>query len=180
MTSDLFGTEQSTATLSEDGCYRYHLWRGWATATPGSATPMSFVMLNPSTADATVDDPTIRRCIGFAKREGCTSINVVNLFAWRSPTPSMLLDIPDPVGPDNHWWLDSVLDIHDTFDAPLVVAWGAGGPTLAKAREAIRFVDCARARGVQLLCLGETAAHQPRHPLYLPGAEPLLPFGDVR
>src|SRR5689334_20041621 len=71
-----------SAVLSPCGLYRYRLTRRW-----GDGPALLFVMLNPSTADATEDDPTIRRCTGFAKREGMPAIEVVNLFAWRATDP---------------------------------------------------------------------------------------------
>lgn len=141
---------------------------------------MGFVMLNPSTADAELDDHTIRCCVKFAKREGCTAINVMNLFAWRATDPSELRLVADPVGPDNHRQLECLLDVHSVLSTPLVVAWGASGPKIPTSREAIRLVDRARARGVQLWCLGTTAIGWPRHPSRLPDAQPLLRFGGDR
>jgi hypothetical protein len=80
--------------LSPDGLYRYLLWRTWNP----KANTMVWLMLNPSTADAMNDDPTIRRCIGFAQREGCGSIQVLNLYALRATKPKHLFDHPDPEG----------------------------------------------------------------------------------
>ncbi len=67
-------------------------------------------MLNPSTADASVDDPTIRRCMGFSRRLGYQGMVVVNLFAWRSPKPSELSKADDPVGPDNNWHIEEAIE----------------------------------------------------------------------
>lgn len=89
------GTEQLRgAVISDDGRYRYRLWRTWAPELPR----MAWIMLNPSTADAEVDDPTIRRCVGFAKREGCGGIEVVNLYAYRSTDPSVLGTVDEKHG----------------------------------------------------------------------------------
>jgi len=82
------------AIVSDDGLYRYRLWRRWDAECP----TMVWIMLNPSTADAEVDDPTIRRCIGFARREHCGGIEVVNLYALRATNPAAH---PTPEGPEN-------------------------------------------------------------------------------
>src|SRR4051812_17109287 len=97
---DVVGPEplsQRGALLSDDGLYRYRLWRIWEELAP----VMVWVMLNPSTADADVDDPSIRKCVGFAKANGCGGIIVVNLFAWRATDPKELRAVADPVGPEN-------------------------------------------------------------------------------
>ena len=83
------------ATISEDGLYRYALSRTWE----GPIWSLAFIMLNPSTADATEDDPTIRKCIGFAQRNGCNAIEVVNLFAFRATDPNDLRRAGYPVSP---------------------------------------------------------------------------------
>jgi hypothetical protein len=88
---DLFGDRG--ATLSDCGRYRYRLWRRWA-----DGPTVLFVMLNPSTADADVDDPTIRRCIGFARSWGAGALEVVNLYAWRATQPAELKAAVGPVG----------------------------------------------------------------------------------
>lgn len=107
------------------GNYRYALWRRWTDgvraegATDGLCL---FVMLNPSTADAFVDDPTLKSCIRLAKGWGFGRLAVGNLYGWRSPKPKNLLTAPDPVGPDNDEWLDELL----SEASRVVVAWGAG------------------------------------------------------
>jgi len=99
MSAELFATNEvvSGATFSTDRVYRYALWRVWDAALP------SFVVigLNPSTADETENDPTIRRCIGFAKREGCGGLVMLNLFAVRATDPRVMMAHPEPIGPDN-------------------------------------------------------------------------------
>lgn len=85
------------AELSECGEYRYRLSRVWDEA----KRPLTFIMLNPSTADAEVDDPTIRRCMGFAERERAGGIIVVNLYGFRTTKPSDLFQATDPIGPGN-------------------------------------------------------------------------------
>lgn len=148
------------AVLSECGRYRYLLTRGWDLDKPSVA----FVMLNPSTADATVDDPTIRRCLGFARAWGFGRLQVVNLFAWRATDPAELVECGDPVGQetDGHI-LEAVLQ-----SRRIVAAWGAGVPKLYENRPAVvrRLVYDA---GGTVLCLGITKGGEPRHPLYVRG-----------
>lgn len=156
------------AVLSDDGRYRYHLSRWWADDGP----VMGIIGLNPSTADADVDDPTIRRCIGFAQREGCVGVNVANLFAYRATSPADLARVFERVGPDNDLWLERYLDVATASEngAPLVAAWGAH--KIARDRAAI-VTQRARDRGVTLHCLGRTLAGDPKHPLYVPADAPL-------
>ena len=88
--------DERSAVLSDDGKYRYQLDRKWG---PGEVM-LTFVMLNPSTADANEDDPTIRRCVNFAKRELFHGIRVLNLYAYRTPSPAQLWLADDPIGPE--------------------------------------------------------------------------------
>lgn len=123
MTLELFvdpGTEfVRSAVISDDGLYRYRLSRAWRPELPR----MVFIMLNPSTADAEVDDPTIRRCMGFAKRERYGGIEVINLYALRATKPVHLLDHPDPNGPTNVAYWHAVLG--GKRPEQVVAAWGA-------------------------------------------------------
>lgn len=153
------------AVLSDDGLYRYELTRSW-----GSGRRMVVAMLNPSTADATEDDPTIRRCVGFARREGCGSLVVVNLYALRATHPEHLLDHPDPEGPENpaHW----ARALADPGDDLLLAAWGAGRPAEAPGSLAMERW----AGTVPWLCLGTTASGHPRHPLFVRAEKALEPW----
>lgn len=172
---DLLDPPASGAALSECGRYRYLLWRRWDDlVTP--FRPMGFIMLNPSIADASVDDHTIRCCIRIAKREGCTGINVVNLFAWRSTDPRGLDTTPDLWGPDNNLMLERVLDVHASWETPLVAAWGASGPRLLAGERAKYVMSRAAQRGVPLWCLGATKTGHPRHPSRLSNDQLLEPF----
>lgn len=149
----------SGAAISECGLYRYHLWRIWDDERP----ILCFVMLNPSTADAFDDDPTIRRCLGFAKRDGYGGISVRNLFALRSTDPSALLRAVDPVGPDNPKHLLACRNV--SLMTRLVAAWGKlpGGKAMrSRAQNSINYV-----RMNDPHCLGRNADGSPRHPLYL-------------
>jgi len=154
------------AILSDDGLYRYKLNREWAP----SLQKMVWIMLNPSTADAEVDDPTIRRCMGFAKREGCGGIEVINLYALRATNPKELRTHSDPEGPDNLETWEQVLSGHS---GPVVAGWGASSPGhLPGSRAAMWWLS--QPMGAQ--CVGVTKQGHPRHPLYVKGDAPLIPF----
>lgn len=174
-----------SAVLSPDGLYRYRLTR----LLPGPNLLMypadrhpravvAFVMLNPSTADATTDDATLRRLTGYGVRWGSSRLEVANLYAYRTPHPDELEAARaagvDVIGPDTDRHLEDVL-----ASADLVVAgWGAHQPRTPEARaahaERIHQVQTLAAlHDRPLLALGVTSAGQPRHPLYLKAdAEP--------
>ena len=142
-----------SAIFSDCGRYRYCLVRQWA-----SGDSVTFIMLNPSTADAKQDDPTIRRCIGFAQREGFGGLNVVNLFAGRATKPTDLFAMDDPIGPENTAHISQLIQ----SNKPLVAAWGAhpeAQKAFAEVSKAIRFPT--------MLCLGVSKLGAPRHPLYV-------------
>ena len=139
--------------------YRYRLRCDW-TASPRRVT---FIMLNPSTADERVLDPTIRRCIGFAKSWDFGGIDVVNLFAWRSTRPDALRQVPDPVGPRNHVAIAAAL----RESSLVVAAWGNSLPAPERANDVYELA--ARLR-TPIFCLGTTQSGEPRHPLYVAGA----------
>lgn len=120
-------------------------------------------MLNPSTADHRVDDPTIRRCIDFARRWGHGSLLVVNLFAFRTHEPAELMRALDPIGPKNDHYLDYAWQRANA----MVVAWGVHGRFMGRHGEVLCRLEH---RKKPLLCLGRTKDGFPRHPLYLPGA----------
>lgn len=142
--------------------YRYLLWRRWDTAKPSVA----FIMLNPSTADETEDDPTIRRCIGFGRKWGFGELLVGNLFALRTPDPDNLYDDFDPVGRDNDEHLQAICD-----EAEMVLAaWGANGSLDQRGREVAGIIDS------QLHALDITKDGHPVHPLYQPKTAEPTPF----
>ncbi|MDP9281764.1 MAG: DUF1643 domain-containing protein [Chloroflexota bacterium] len=143
------------AIFSSDRRYRYRLWRRWDRSRPAIA----FCMLNPSTADARRDDPTIRRCIGFARDWGYGGIEVVNIFALRATDPRELRSARDPVGPRNDAFM-----LRAAAASAVVVAWGVHGALRDRGSEALRLFG-PRSR---LLALGRTRSGAPRHPLHLP------------
>lgn len=122
-------------------------------------------MLNPSTADALHDDPTIRRLAGypngFAHHWGCGSVMVANLYAWRATDPDELWTAEDPVGPENDGHLYAAATIAAESGGPLVGAWGANA-------KADRIAAALALPGMErLTALDVTKAGQPKHPLYL-------------
>ncbi len=127
-------------------------------------------MLNPSTADAAQDDPTIRRCISFAKREGFGRLEVVNLYAFRSPSPSVLFAAPDTVGPGNDHEIEAALDRADS----VVAAWG----NHAEQERVTEVALLIERSGKVSSCFGLTKLRQPKHPLYLPSDTELIPLSS--
>jgi len=154
------------ARFSRCGRYRYVLTRRW-----GAGEALAFVMLNPSTADAVVDDPTIRRCMSFARREGRAGAVIVNLYAYRATKPADLFRAADPLGPGGAKALRDLARAHRV----IVCAWGALPTQGARARAA-RIAAQLRRTGAALYCLGRTADGQPRHPLYARADRALEPF----
>lgn len=166
-------TSESGAILSPCGSFRYLLWRRWSKWHPLLEGDMAFLMLNPSTADALKDDPTIRRCIGFAKREGCGGIKVVNLFAYRSPSPKDLLSAPDPVGPENNEYI-----IRQVYPGrPIILAWGSVDKKHGSRVDEVMGI--LHENGWNLWCLGTNSDGSPKHPLYLSRNCPIMPYNVV-
>jgi hypothetical protein len=154
-----------SAVISPCGTYRYRLTRAAESLAPVKSTAL-FVMLNPSTADAQLDDPTIRRCRGFAKLWDCNGLAVANLYALRSTNPAALWTHRDPVGPDND---DSLWNCAREC-GDVVCAWGSN----AKPERAARVASIMRDAGARLWCLGMTKDGSPRHPLYVRADQPLV------
>jgi len=159
------------AIISPCGLYRYRLSRSWA-----NGAHLTFIMLNPSTADANVDDPTIRRCMGFARREGVSGIHVVNLFAFRATKPEDMANAVDPEGPENARYLADAAELASHSGLPLVCAWGSHWMASDRAESVVRGIGC----HASLSCLGTTKSGAPRHPLYVKGNAPLVLFGEPR
>jgi hypothetical protein len=149
---------ESGATFSPCGRFRYRLWRTWKKG----GRLVTFIGLNPSTADATADDPTIRRCVGFAKAWGFGGVSVVNLFAFRATDPRELKRAVDPTGPKN----DAHLFAAAAEAVKVVAAWGVHGSHRGRDEEVIELL---RKSGIRATCLQRTAAGHPRHPLYTKG-----------
>jgi hypothetical protein len=155
------------AVISDCGRYRYLLTRQVGTG----ARVAVFIMLNPSTADATNDDPTIRRCVGFARRWECGRLAVLNLFAVRATDPADMKRARDPVGPENKVWFDRILRTRRL--GRVVCAWGVHGAHREQDRAVLGWLE---RYGIRPRVLGTTVEGHPRHPLYLPYAAKPVPF----
>lgn len=162
-------TMRRWARFSRDRTHRYVLGRSWEQTqgdllsgwdAPSQGTVV-FVMLNPSRASHLIDDPTLRRCIAFAKQWGFGRVELVNMFSIVTPYPEQLLTTEAPNGPRNNGWLRRTVGKADR----VVCAWGAHGEFQARAEEVLTLL---RASGKPLMHLGLTREGHPRHPLYLP------------
>lgn len=158
----------ASAVFDHTSTYRYLLSRRWRRITDGGA--VTFVMLNPSTADALGNDPTVSRCTGYAKRWGFASLEVVNLFALRATDPRELKRTFDPTGGEAN---DRYIEESCARSGLIVVAWGGHGALKNRAgvvKQLLRpFAD-------KVKCLGRTIFGEPRHPLYLASNLELRPF----
>ena len=144
---------ERTALFSECRRYRYTLGRHWG----GRRGYAMFIGLNPSTADEERDDPTVRRCIGYARDWGYSGLCMTNIFAFRATDPTVMLAEPDPVGVDNDYWL-----VESARRAAIVVAaWGVHGVHSERHAHVRRLLP-------SLHYLRLTMEGYPGHPLYLP------------
>lgn len=154
---------RGTARFDRSRTYRYALTRQWDRALPR----VCFVLLNPNTADASHDDPTIRRCIGFARRWGFGSLEVVNLFALRCRHPKDLTKASDPVGPRNGAAIARAV----ARAQRVVFGWGVHGELAGRGAAVARQLAASKP-----LCLGRTQGGHPRHPLYVRADREPVPF----
>lgn len=156
------------AELSECERYRYVLWRQWHWDELGQHC--MFIGLNPSTADALKDDPTLRRCIRFARAWGCAGLYMLNLYAFRATNPADMVSAADPRGSCNL----RTFEHYRNRCGLIVAAWGS---LAVRYRPRVRWASTITA--VQAVldkpmhCLGCTADGSPRHPLYVRGDTPL-------
>jgi hypothetical protein len=156
------------AHFSDDGQYRWWLSRTWS-----GEPPLVFAMLNPSTGTALRTDATLRRCIGYARRERAGGIVVVNLYALCATQPRGLLLAEDPEGDENETTWEAMEALHRERSR-LVVAWGAFSERLVASRAAFACADWL----MESFCLGVVQNGAPRHPLYVRADEPLVPWID--
>lgn len=168
--STLFADPQASgAVFSACRTWRYTLRRTWD---PNRNRTLNVIGLNPSVASEEIDDPTSRRCIGFAKAWGYGQLVMTNLFAYRSTDPAGLLSAADPIGPDN--------DVHLYEQARrasgVLVAWGAHPSAVERAIDVLELLN---APGIALTCLGTTNGGAPRHPLYVRADVRPAPFGGA-
>jgi hypothetical protein len=158
----------SKAIFSDCRKYRYMLTRQW----DSSKRYIVFVGLNPSTADETLDDPTIRREIAFAKSWGFGGLIKVNLFAYRATDPVNMKCTEDSIGPDNTMWLKEIVKYSDT----IVMCWGSQGTYMNRGDSVKKMFQANFSGMINLYHLGLTKNLQPKHPLYLKSTTELLPF----
>lgn len=149
--------------------YRYTLWRIWDDLRFKAEPSRSYLMvigLNPSTADDTQDDPTIRRCIDFGKRWGFAALLMTNLFAFRATDPADMKKEQHPVGFENDVWLQRGAE----HAGLILAAWGVHGKHMDRAKHVVSTLR-------DLRCLGRTSAGgMPRHPLYVRAVTPHSAF----
>lgn len=142
---------KNTAKLSRDRRYRYALWRTWDDSKPY----VLFIGLNPSTADENTDDPTLIRCMNFAKSWGYGGVCMANLFAYRATAPADMKAADKPIGSQNNRWLKQLSD-----DAGLIVgAWGNDGAYLNRSARVRKMLP-------DMHCLKMNKSGEPAHPLY--------------
>ena len=153
-------TQLHGAIFDDTREYRYVLWRRWA-----EGPMLAYIGLNPSTADEIVNDPTVTRCINFAKREGMSGMFMLNAFALRSTDPKALYTHKSPIGHMN----DAYLKFVSSMSSMTIACWGVHGAWLG------RGVHIA-SRLPGLKCFGTTKEGHPRHPLYLPSNCKIFPF----
>jgi hypothetical protein len=162
----LWASESSAGAVIV-GNYRYTLWRQWDPALPRAL----FIMLNPSVANGIDADPTLRRCLAFARSWGMGSIEIVNLFAYISPYPEVLKQVEDAIGAENDRYIQRAI----ARTSLIVCAWGAFKQIERRDREVLRLLD-----GREAHCLRLTKEKCPYHPLYVPGDTQLIRYPEQK
>jgi hypothetical protein len=155
------------ALFSPCNQYRYRLWREWEEG----AGVLAFVMLNPSTADETANDPTVERCQRRAKAMGYRRLEVLNIFAFRSTDPQALYSHHDPVGPANDYHILRIASVVDM----IVLGWGAHGALNGRGNNVMDML-----RGYKPHALRITKDGHPGHPLYIGYKVQPLPITELR
>lgn len=168
------GDESGGAVYSPCMAYRYILTRALQPALSAPCIPVCFLMLNPSTATHSDDDPTIRRCRRFAERWGGDRLVVVNIFAFRATDPKHMKRQPDAIGAHNRVWIEHAVATTLAPGGLVVAAWGGHG---THREHDATVVSWLRDIGAQVYCLGTTEKDdQPRHPLFVPKQADPIPF----
>ena len=150
-------TNRSGAKFSPDRIHRYSLWRNWER----SKGVAMFIGLNPSTADEIKNDPTVTRCINYAKQWGYGGMIMSNIFAYRATDPKVMKTAKDPIGPDTDQWLFKSAEISDL----IVAAWGNHGGFMDRGKNVFQLF-----KGIDLHCLAMNKTGHPKHPLYCSSA----------
>jgi hypothetical protein len=153
-------TVERGAQLSDCGMYRYRLWREWDASRP----TLAFVMLNPSTADHRVDDPTVTRCFALAVVNNFGRLEVANLFPLRATNPGELLTHPDPLGPRSRA-NSAILETVD-LASMVICAWGSHEAAATRANDVLRLIGITN-MSEKLFHLGLNWDGSPKHPLYI-------------
>lgn len=159
---NLFPITNASARFSADRTYRYTLKRQWFP----SENFVMFIGLNPSTADETRNDPTVRRCIDFAQRWGFSGMVMMNLFAFRATAPRNMKQQTEPIGEKNDFYL-----LENALNAKKIVAcWSQHGSHLERSAAVVALL-----RAFDIYAFKLAGNGQPYHPLYLPKTlEPFL------
>lgn len=148
--------KETGAFLSDCRNYRWALWRTWDSDLPHCV----FIGLNPSTADEIQDDPTIRRCKGFAKSWDFGGLIMVNAFGYRATDPKEMKRAEDPIGKENDRIVREICNAVIEKGGMIVAAWGSH---CSEKRES----EFCKLIHQPIYCLGKTKKGQPKHPLYL-------------
>lgn len=156
---------ENDAVISDCRRYRYILRRTW----DHDAPRVLIVMLNPSTADAKTDDPTIRSCVRLCKWRKDGGFEVVNLFAYRATDPKELQSAVDPVGPGN----DNAIEMALLRCDIAICAWGAHPGAIERGAAVHSLL---RLRRPAVFCWGTTKHGAPKHPLYIKSGTPLITY----
>jgi hypothetical protein len=162
------------AHISVCGHYRYSLSRVWDDKLP----TVQFVLLNPSTADAVHDDPTVRRCVGFAKRWGCGQMAIKNIFSLRATHPADLKGCGDLHGDrffliENVWRLMAQCPPVQEAIGFVVLGWGTHGDLAGRGEQVLNYARSVPDH-IPIYTFGFTKNGNPRHPLFLPYDTPLV------
>lgn len=159
------------ATFNHNETHRYILWRVWNYPTECAPRMRAYIGLNPSTADEEIVDPTVCRCVTRAMNDGFDGMFMLNLFAFRATDREEMKRHPEPIGSLNDWLIDEVC-CH--YADQIVCCWGVDGAHLGRAAQVLDWLRPKYA--AKLGCLGLTLKGQPKHPLYLPFANPVIAF----
>lgn len=159
---------KKSAVIDSTGEYRYRLGRWWGS---NKSNFVNFILLNPSTADGDLDDPTVKACVALTKsqRVRYDGLVITNLFAFRATNPRVMRACPLPHGKAND---KHILRVAKDAKA-IVVAWGNRGTHCHRDREVLELI---RPYKKKLFCLGLTKIGQPRHPLYVRRGTRFKPF----
>lgn len=170
-TTELVYATSTGAIFYHGGTHRYVLWRRWphnggkvkgiGSGALARLPSLVVIGLNPSTADETTNDPTVARCINYAKRWGYGGLVMLNLFGLRSTDPKGLYDHPNPVGIGHNDWLRLMAQ---AGDGSVVAAWGNHGRFHGRDEEVASMLE---REGVRIMALGINKTGTPKHPLYL-------------